>query len=349
MTPARQRAELTGQIAALLSRALPGLAEETAAAAVSQAAKNVPGCTKLLEHLQQHPDALGSGSSRAPSPVIRLAHALAAAGTPGVVLPGCSGCGKVTADLRSWPGPGLACQSCCKDARHQPCAVCGTLARVSMHGPAGPVCNRCYQRDPARHEECARCGQKRRVAYRDAEGRPWCATCYPRPQQPCARCGQTRRVTAVTADGPVCDRCYTRPPRPCGQCGRVRAIAVRARDGAPDLCSSCHRGPVGECARCGRKRALKGRRDGKPVCGSCYTPPPDRCGFCGRLAPITARWQTGAVCRSCYPRIRANPVPCPACGQPRVLTSLDHAGRAVCGSCAGHAENYLCHSCGRPG
>jgi hypothetical protein len=89
MTPARHRAELTGQIAALLARALPGLAEETAAEAVSQATKNIPGCTKLLEHLQQHPDTLSSGSSRSPLPVIRLAHALSAAGVEGVVLPGC--------------------------------------------------------------------------------------------------------------------------------------------------------------------------------------------------------------------------------------------------------------------
>jgi hypothetical protein len=311
---ARQRAELVSQIAGLLARMLPGLGEQAALEAAGQGAGNVPGCRALLEHLRRHPDALSSGSSVAPLSLIRLAHALAAAGAEGVVLPGCAGCGKVTADLRSWPGEGLACQSCYRDACRQPCAVCGSLARVAARGPAGPVCNRCYLRDPARHEECARCGSTRRVAWRDADGRPYCTPCYPRPLQQCAVCGQVRKVTAITAAGPVCDRCYVRPPRRCGQCGRIRAIAVRARDGTPDLCASCHRGPSGECSQCGQYRILKGRRDGEPICERCYTQPPDRCGFCGQLAPITVRWETGAVCARCYPRLRASPVPCPGPG-----------------------------------
>ena len=58
--------------------------------------------------------------------------------------------------------------------------------------------------------------------------------------------------------------------------------------------------------------------------------------------------ETGAVCVSCYPRLRASPVPCPGCGQPQVLTSLDEAGRAVCAACAGHGEKYLCRRCGQP-
>ena len=128
----------------------------------------------------------------------------------------------------------------------------------------------------------------------------------------------------------------------------VRPIAVRAKDGVPDLCASCHRGPEGECSQCGQHRILKGRRDGEPICERCYTQPPDRCGFCGQLAPITARWETGAVCARCYPRLRASPVPCPGCGQPRVLTSLDEAGQAVCAACAGHGEKYLCGRCGQP-
>jgi hypothetical protein len=348
VTAARERAVLAGQIAGLLAGMAPGLAEQAALEAAGQAAGTVPACRALLEHLRRHPDALSSGSPQGPMSLIRLAHALAAAGIEGVVLPGCAGCGKVTANLRSWPGPGLACQSRYKDACRQPCAVCGSLARVAARGPAGPVCNRCYLRDPARHEECARCGRTRRVVWRDADGRPCCEACYPRPRRPCAGCGQTREVTATTAAGPVCARCYVQPPRPCGRCGRVRLIAVRARDGAPDLCASCHRGPAGECSQCGQHRILKGRRDGQPICETCYTPPPDTCGFCGQLAPITARWETGAVCVRCYPRLRARPVPCPGCGQPPVLTSLDQAGRAVCAACAGHQEKYLCRRCGQP-
>lgn len=154
--------------------------------------------------------------------------------------------------------------------------------------------------------------------------------------------------TAITAAGPVCERCYRRPPRPCGRCGRVGPIALRARDGTPGLCASCHQGPVGECSQCGRHGLVQGRREGKPICHRCYTPPPGRCAFCGQLAPITARWEAGAVCRSCYPGIRANPVQCPGCGQPRVLTSLDHTGQPVCRVCAGHTETYLCRRCGKP-
>lgn len=42
------------------------------------------------------------------------------------------------ADLRSWPGTGLACQSCYQDARRQPCANCGATGRVAARGPGGP-------------------------------------------------------------------------------------------------------------------------------------------------------------------------------------------------------------------
>ncbi len=164
-SPARQQAELVSQITGLLAGLLPGLGEQAALETAGQAAGTVPACRALLEHLRHHPDALSSGNSQGPLSLIRLAHALSAAGTEGVVLPGCAGCGKVTADLRSWPGPGLACQSCYKDACRRPCAVCGGLGRVAARGPAGPVCNRCYLRNPARHEECARCGRTRRVAW----------------------------------------------------------------------------------------------------------------------------------------------------------------------------------------
>jgi hypothetical protein len=345
---ARQRAELTSQITALLAATPPGVDEVTAFRALGQAARNIPGCAELLDHLRDHPDALTSGSAHAPPSLIRLAHALAAAGVPGVVLPGCAGCGKVTADLRSWPGAGLACQSCYQDARRRPCANCGTTGRVAASGPAGPVCGRCYQRDPARQEECTRCHQLRRVAYRDASGRPWCASCYPRPRKHCTICGQEGRITAITAGGPVCERCYRQPPRRCGWCGQIRRIQVRAREGAPDLCSACYRGPVDQCSQCGQLRPRKGRRDGEPICGSCYKPPPDRCGFCGQLAPITARWESGPVCVSCYPKVRAAPVPCPSCGKPRVLTNLDQAGQAICGPCAGQPGGYLCGRCGGP-
>lgn len=345
---ARQRAELTSQITALLAGMPPGVDEETAFGAMGRAARNIPGCAALLGHLRDHPDALTSGSAQAPPSLIRLAHALAAAGVRGVVLPGCAGCGKVTADLRSWPGAGLACQSCYQDARCQPCANCGTTGRVAARGPDGPVCSRCYQRHLARHEECARCHQLRRVAYRDADGRPWCAPCYPRPQRRCAVCGEMGLATAITAGGPVCERCYRRPPRRCGRCGQIRQIQVRAREGAPDLCSACYRGPDDQCGQCGQLRPRKGYRDGRPICDSCYKPPPDRCGFCGQLAPITARWKSEAVCVSCYPKVRATPVPCPSCGKPRVLTHLGQAGRAICGPCAGQPGGYLCGRCGGP-
>ena len=326
----------------------PGVDEVTAFRATGRAARNIPGCAALLDHLRDHPDALISGSAQAPPSLIRLAHALAAAGVPGVVLPGCAGCGKVTADLRSWPGAGLTCQNCYQDARRQPCTNCGTTGRVAARGPAGPVCGRCYQRDPARHEECAACHQVRRVAYRDADGRPWCAPCYPRPRKHCTICGQEGRITAIAADGPVCGRCYRRPARRCGRCGQIRQIQVRAREGVPDLCAACYRGPDDPCGRCGQLRPRKGYRDGKPICGSCYKPPPDRCRFCGQVAPITARWESGPVCVSCYPKVRAIPVPCPSCRKPRVLTHLGQDGQAICGPCAGQPGRYLCGRCGGP-
>ena len=276
--------------------------------------RDVPACRALLEYLRRHPEALSSGVA-APLSLIRLAHALAAAGNEGMVLPGCAGCGKVTADLRSWPGPGQPARAA---IRMPPPAVRGLRqprrGRRPRPGRAGlqPL----HLRDPARHEECARCGRTRRVVWRDADGRPCCKACYPRPRRPCAGCGQTREVTATTAAGPVCARCYVQPPRPCGRCGRVRPIAVRARDGAPDLCASCHRGPAGECSQCGQHRILKGRRDGQPICERAIPRPRTRAGSAGswHRSPPGGRPARSACAatRGCGPA----QCPAPAAGSP---------------------------------
>ena len=187
---ARQRAELTSQITALLAATPPGVDEVTAFRALGQAARNIPGCAELLDHLRDHPDALTSGSAHAPPSLIRLAHALAAAGVPGVVLPGCAGCGKVTADLRSWPGAGLACQSCYQDARRRPCANCGTTGRVAASGPAGPVCVSCYPKVRAASVPCPSCGKPRVLTNLDQAGQAICGPCAGQPGgYLCGRCG----------------------------------------------------------------------------------------------------------------------------------------------------------------
>jgi ribosomal protein L40E len=244
----------------------------------------------------------------------------------------------------------LVCQSCRQDLRREVCVRCGRLARVNAREADGPVCNRCYLRDPKRHEICRGCGEAHRVAYRDAEGQPWCAPCYPRTQRGCAGCGRVRSTTAYTDDGPVCDTCYKRdhqPRRRCGGCGKLRTIKLRATDTSPDLCTVCYLGPIDICAGCGQRRPRRHRRDGQPLCERCYQQPPRRCDFCGRQAPITALWSTGAVCKGCYPRIRSQPIRCPGCRQDRILTGVDEQGRAVCGQCAGNSPAYLCTHCGQ--
>ena len=217
--------------------------------------------------------------------------------------------------------------------------------------PDGGICGRCYRRDPGVAEECAECGRLRNPVVRLPGGGALCHACWKRPRHTCVSCGETAPAALLAEEGAYCLPCYDRHRRPlrqCGKCGRTAKIKRNARDGQPDLCDKCYRGPQQECSRCGRVRPCVRVTTGEPICQSCYTQPPDRCGFCGQLAPITARWETGAVCARCYPRLRASPVPCPGCGQPRVLTSLDQAGQAVCAACAGHEEKYLCGRCGQP-
>lgn len=346
MTAAERRAALAERVVDRLRDLQPRLHPATARQAVTQAGKTVPSLQGLLDHLREHPEALVSGSPAAPPSLVRLVHALISADVVGLRPPGCAGCGKTTADLRGYGGLGLVCQSCYKDARRQACVRCGTVARVAAREQDGPVCNACYLRDPRRHEPCAGCGQTRRIAYRDGEGRPWCAPCYPRPQRICVGCGQSGPATAITEAGPVCPRCYAKPRRRCGRCQRMRAISRRATSLSPDLCYSCDHGRIALCSACGQQRPSKGLREGQPICARCYVQPSVRCDFCGDLGPVTARWQIGVACPSCYVRIRAQPVECPGCGQPRVLTTVDSAGRRQCAECGGGAPDPTCLRCG---
>jgi hypothetical protein len=323
----------------------PQVDAATARQAVTQAGKTVPSL-QGLDHLRERPEALVSGSSAAPASLIRLVHALIGAGVVGLRAPGCAVCGKVAADLHGYGGPGLACQSCYKDARRQACVRCGSVARVAARESAGPVCNACYLRDPQRHEKCAGRGQSRRVAYRDGDGRPWCAPCYPRAQRICVGCGRQASTTAVTETGPVCPRCYIKPRKRCGRCHRPREISRRATSISLDLCCSCDRGRLALCSRCGQQRPCKHRRDGQPVCARCHVQPSARCDFCGGPGPITARWQIGAACPTCYVWIRAQPLECTGCGQPRILTTVDTAGRRRCAECGGGAPAPICLRCG---
>jgi hypothetical protein len=349
-----QRVALVEQIVNQLHGSLSDVDSAVVREAVTGSAHTVPNLTGLLVHLSTHPDALTSGSAEAPISLVRLAHALSAAGLAVVRLPGCGVCGRVTANLRGNAGPALACLGCCQDLRRQECARCGQVGRINVRGVDGPICNRCYQRDTSRHEPCHRCGRVARVAYRDEQGRPWCAPCYPRPERACTSCGTMAPTTAFTDAGPVCPTCYYkhhRPQRPCGRCDRVRPIMVRATETTPDLCYSCNQGPERVCSGCGRLRPCGNvSDDGGPLCQRCYTRdrrPRRRCDFCGQLALITARWATGAVCAGCYPRIRSRPMPCPGCGQERILTGIDAEGRGVCGQCAGDSPTYLCTRCGQ--
>jgi hypothetical protein len=243
-SPGGTLAAALDRVAAVVAGAVPGLDAGDARRLVAGAASRRGALRQLDRHLAACPDALASGDPGAPLALITLAGLLAGAGHAGVVVPGCTGCGK-QAELRHRTEGGRLCDSCYRTARSEPCAGCGRDRVVSKRTGQGPLCCSCAQP----RKECAACGQLRRVAARRHDGAPLCKACHPRPAEPCASCGQAAAVYARTPAGPACRACYVQPPRECGECGQLRPVERRATAGEPDLCE-----------RCARRRRRAGRR-----------------------------------------------------------------------------------------
>jgi hypothetical protein len=197
---------------------------------------------------------------------------------------------------------------------------------------------------------CLHCGRTDSPLPARTTGGRLCQPCQKRATaKTCNRCGQLRPVQARAAEGPLCARCAGKPRRVCGGCGRVGRIHTRSTDSAPDRCEQCVRWRVADCFRCGATKRCRRTSGGGMSCAACEAAarPPRECSRCRRQRPVRAYWPAGAVCGACYERGRANPRPCPLCGQRRVLIGIDGKGGSICGPCAGATTTYECVECGQ--
>jgi hypothetical protein len=341
--------DLLDRVVGQLICILPGLEAAAAQEALQQAAP-IPTqvLTELFAHLTAHPDALTSGDAHCPIVLLRLAHALHAAGQP-VARPACASCGTVRTDLRSLTPQGRVCSPCNLRTHTGTCARCGREeAPIRARGPEGRICQTCYNTDTQRHAPCSDCGRTRRVTARLPDGSILCPRCHNKPDKPCTSC------TTAPDTGRVCTTCFTgyrRARRMCGHCGQLRIISRKATADTPDLCETCYRGPQAICSRCGRTRPCHHASTAAPICGPCLMlqRPRVQCARCSKTRPACAYWPLGPVCKSCYNTILCTPRPCARCHDRHPLIAQNDAGQGLCARCVGHSTDYACASCGRTG
>lgn len=140
----------------------------------------------------------------------RLLQLVAAAGYT-VTVPACVLCGRTDRPLECRTPEGRCCNWCKHRTKQHTCAWCQQQAVVAAGRPEGPICRRCYSKDPALFEDCAACGRCGLPWKRRADGAPLCESCAPKRTRQCVRCGHHRRTAAVTESGPICRNCYQTP------------------------------------------------------------------------------------------------------------------------------------------
>jgi hypothetical protein len=112
--------KVTGRLEAvveLLTTTVSDLTAEQAAEVATRAAGGSHTLAALQGHLRDHPDALLSGSSKAPPTVLRLISLLDDAGCDGVVVPRCVDCGQIDRSHRPLGTPvdgGRVCRPCAR-------------------------------------------------------------------------------------------------------------------------------------------------------------------------------------------------------------------------------------------
>src|SRR5664280_1854796 len=278
---AQERQVRRTRILTVLTATLPGLAEQDAGAVLTslRADRGTP-LRVLDEHLGDHPDALTSGDTNCPAVVVRLVRGLRDAGHRGVVLPGCSTCGRTGVPLPRFGPGGRVCQACGVKNSKKECRRCGRTARIFARRDEGGICYSCYRLDPQIVEECAGCSRIRMPVTRQPDGRALCLDCWTPPSRTCVNSGE---------HGFVCRACRPRKQSPCSSCGRSRRVQARWPLGP--VCGACYVRVLdhpGRCSRCGTRQPLIARgEDGEAICGPCagltgvYTCP--GCGTGGRL------------------------------------------------------------------
>lgn len=344
--------QVRARLIAYLQRvAGPKLTGEEAQKALEKAKAWSPGPARTLDsYFAEHPDALTEPSPHSPRPVIRLLQHLATTGHGEAVTQlACARCHRTGRNLHRDSPEGRCCEWCFARTELRPCARCGRDGHIVTHREEGPICRRCYGRDPLVLEECAGCGHNRKPVYRREDGTCLCRTCAPRPEHECVRCGKLRPAQALTDDGPVCAVCYESPPRLCDLCQQIKPISIRRTEGQPAICRDCYRGPIQTCVVCGRLRHGFQRRGGEFHCSSCRPSRSLPCADCGEVKTVQANWPVGALCDTCHKRRKRHPAPCGQCGTLRTLVGRGDDGKNICGPCSGTDIDYACRRCGYPG
>lgn len=344
-------------ITAAVRSAFPKAKKTDIVAAIHAAAQSDVALAQIDKHLAAHPDALTSGHSSAPPPVIRLVKALQDIGLE-AKAPACGNCHRVMR-LPYKKGEERWCGSCYLRENKATCIKCGRNRPVGTRTHEGPLCQNCLRY--TRAETCLGCGRSRPVTSRTTEG-PRCQSCTPRKLVKCSACGTKRPVQAMIDGKPVCTKCYKQPQRVCEVCGESGIITLSATDTSPDTCSRCYSAPLKPCPDCGTREPCAHdaeylSRPGNENLGPLdavtlarrrrMVPRPLRqCVRCLRERPAHAAWPMGHVCSTCYDAVLKHPGDCAACGKRAALIGRS-GDEAICGPCAGSERTYACRRCGQ--
>ncbi|MFY1632390.1 hypothetical protein ACN27F_03725 [Solwaraspora sp. WMMB335] len=351
----RRREDAVQRLATHLVSVVDGMDEASAFAVLAVArVTRLRALHELDAWMDAHPDALAEPGAHCPLSLVRLAHALHAAGHTDVVLPACVACGRTLPDLVTGPD-GRICGRCAARMRIRACVRCGREGRILARRAEGGICHRCYRVDEQVITPCARCGRPRQPVARLDDGSPVCETCW-QPVRTCTTCGTTGPTHYRGSDGPLCPACYRRrhqPQRACSRCGEVARIAHRGQDPTAEVCYRCYRPPTVDtlCATCGRARPCRpAGRSGPLTCSSCRPLRRVACARCARVRIVAANWPVGPICHPCYQTVLRDTRDCARCGIRRPLVGRDETtAAAICGPCAGTDIGHQCRTCGNEG
>ena len=353
MTSARE-----ATITAAVRATFPTADLDAIVAALRQAAKSDVALAHIDKHLAAYPDALSSGHSNAPPPVVRFAAALQEVGLK-VKVPVCGKCGR-SVRLPYKMGDERWCVTCYSHTTKIICVTCGKEKKIGARTPEGPICQHCVRK--SKPEPCVTCGRVRPVTTRNQDG-PRCNACSPRPEYDCSVCGNRRPAQTMVDGLAVCAKCYKQPQRTCGICGQEGVITLAATNTTPDVCTRCYTAPLKPCPDCGVRTPCEHDSEYFMRPGNEHAGPMDaetlarrrrmapravsRCARCQRDRPAQAVWPMGPVCNGCYDAVLRRPAECPACGTLAALIGrIDD--EQVCGPCAGSDRTYQCRKCGQP-
>jgi len=351
---AKTAADNLTDLGAWIAAVIPGLDEPTAGTLVEVVSHGRKGLAMLHRHLSAHPDALTSGDSDCPTVFGRLVRSLTQQGYSVTPLR-CHGCGRGGLTLNCHVTGGRLCGTCANSYRARPCSRCGRVRTVHARENGNPVCQPCYNTDPATGTHCWACGDLTRIAAHTPDGHPICRHCYQPPTRICIHCGQNKRPRVRSGDGPVCATCVTHPPRRCQRCGTITKLATRS-DAHVDLCRAClpTRNHT-ECHLCRRLGPWRtSTRLGGKTCPDClratFTAQHQECALCHQSRRIITTWPLGPVCGTCYKRTRTHRGACAHCGNTDILLGRDITDAGLCATCCPTARhNYRCTRCGDTG